>query len=71
MFGRRRLTGPGAPELIMRAGTLVLVVFLAVLIARSYFGHSPGPYGACYAASGRSIPCAVDTSRRAAALPLR
>jgi hypothetical protein len=34
-------------------------ILSAALIASAYLGHSPGPYGACYAASGRSVPCDV------------
>ncbi len=40
---------------------LVLVIALAAVIAQSYVGHSPGPYGTCYAPSGRSIPCELDS----------
>lgn len=46
-------------ELGGRAIAIVLLVALAVTIARAYIGHSPGPYGTCYGSSGRSIPCEV------------
>ena len=38
---------------------LVLALFLAIiaLFARTYIGDSPSPYGTCYAASGRAVPC--------------
>jgi hypothetical protein len=32
-------------------------LLLAGMIASSYIGHSSSPYGVCYAASGRSVPC--------------
>jgi hypothetical protein len=37
------------------AGLVLLMI--SVLIASTYFGHSSSPYGACYAKSGRSVPC--------------
>jgi hypothetical protein len=30
---------------------------LVVTIAAHYVGHSSSPYGACYAPSGREVPC--------------
>ena len=36
---------------------LVVLILVAVTIARSYFGESSSPYGVCYAASGRPVPC--------------
>jgi hypothetical protein len=53
---------PGAPPLSWRsrlavAATLLGWLLLAGLIASTYVGHSPSPYGACYAANGRSVPC--------------
>lgn len=32
-------------------------LLLAGIIASSYIGHSSSPYGVCYAASGRRVPC--------------
>ena len=32
-------------------------LLLAGLVASRYIGHSSSPYGVCYAASGRSVPC--------------
>ena len=46
------------------AVTLALLVVLLVLLGRTYFGHAPGPYGVCYGASGRSIPCVLSATRR-------
>jgi hypothetical protein len=37
--------------------TVIGWLLFAALVARSYFGHSASPYGVCYAASGRSVPC--------------
>jgi hypothetical protein len=37
----------------------LLAIALAALIAMSYFGHSPSPYGTCYGSTGRSVPCAA------------
>jgi hypothetical protein len=38
---------------------LVLALFLAIIatFARTFIGDSPSPYGACYATSGRAVPC--------------
>jgi hypothetical protein len=36
---------------------LFLLVTFAALIAQTYLGDSTSPYGTCYAASGRTVPC--------------
>ena len=38
-------------------------VLLVALVGATYVGHSPGPYGVCYASSGRSVPCAAVARR--------
>ena len=37
------------------------MVLLGALIASTYFGRSPSPYGTCYGVSGRTIPCDLVT----------
>lgn len=44
--------------------TLLALLVLVVALASTYFGHSPSPYGTCYAASGRAIPCATAAHGR-------
>jgi hypothetical protein len=44
-------------DLVRAALTGVLLLVICALIASTYFGHSPSPYGACYAKSGRQVPC--------------
>lgn len=39
--------------------TAVGWIVLALAIGSLFVGHSSSPYGVCYAASGRSVPCAV------------
>jgi hypothetical protein len=39
-------------------------LLLAGVIASQYVGHSSSPYGVCYAASGRSVPCEVAHHQR-------
>lgn len=34
-------------------------ILLALAIGFLFVGHSSSPYGVCYAASGRSVPCTV------------
>ena len=46
-----------------RVIALAMLTALGVAIARSYVGHSPGPYGVCYGSSGRSIPCEVASGK--------
>jgi hypothetical protein len=47
------------PSRVVAALTVLAWLVLAALIGSTYVGHSPGPYGVCYAASGRSVPCDV------------
>lgn len=44
-----------APSLM----ALLLLAGAAAVIASTYFGHSPSPYGACYRSDGRAVPCAL------------
>lgn len=44
---------------VLTAFAIALLGTMMFAIARTYVGHSPGPYGVCYGTSGRSIPCAV------------
>ncbi|HEY2067479.1 MAG TPA: hypothetical protein VGG84_16100 [Gemmatimonadaceae bacterium] len=49
----------------LAAGAAVLAwLALAAVIASSYLGHSNSPYGVCYNAAGRSVPCAAAAARR-------
>ena len=53
---------PRAAEWSQRVTATVTILgwlALAGLIASSYMGRSSSPYGVCYAASGRSVPCAA------------
>jgi hypothetical protein len=45
------------PGRVVGAATMLGWLLLAVLVGSIYVGHSPGPYGVCYAPSGRSVPC--------------
>ena len=54
---------PRAKELAERLLALVLLAFALALLGHTYVGHSTSPYGVCYGASGRSVPCAVTASR--------
>lgn len=56
-------------EITIRIVTILLVVVLAVALASTYFGHSSSPYGVCYGTTGRSIPCEIAHSERAAQRP--
>jgi len=47
---------------LLRAFTIALFVALLALIASTYIGHSPSPYGMCFGSTGRTIPCAVAKS---------
>jgi hypothetical protein len=38
---------------------VVLLLFLVVGLASTYFGHSSSPYDGCYGSNGRAISCAV------------
>jgi hypothetical protein len=50
---------------IIRSALAVLVLLtLCGWLASTYIGHSPGPYGACYASNGREVPCDVVSSKR-------
>jgi hypothetical protein len=39
-------------------------LLVAAVIASRFVGHSSSPYGVCYAASGRSVPCALVRPNR-------
>ena len=47
------------PSRLAAALVLALGLVLMAALASTYFGHSTSPYGVCYGASGRSVPCAV------------
>jgi len=55
---------PGTPARRVAAILTVIgwVLFVA-LVGATYVGHSRGPYGVCYASSGRSVPCAAVARR--------
>jgi hypothetical protein len=40
------------------AVVLVLLLFVAIVVARSFFGDSSSPYGTCYG-DRRAVPCAA------------
>jgi hypothetical protein len=50
-------------ERLVAGATVLGWLLLAGLIAASYVGHSPSPYGVCYSARGRSVPCAAVARR--------
>ena len=50
--------------LAARIVAIVLFAGLIVFLGGTYFGHAPGPYGVCYGASGRPIPCALSSTPR-------
>lgn len=43
-----------------------LLASLGLVIGRTYVGHSPSPYGVCYGALGRPIPCELASAVAAA-----
>jgi len=49
--------------LVRSALAVVILLTLCAWLASTYFGHAPGPYGACYASNGRSVPCEVVTRK--------
>jgi hypothetical protein len=50
-------------ERLAAAATVLAWLILAGLIASSYVGHATSPYGVCYNAAGRSVPCAAVVRR--------
>jgi hypothetical protein len=59
-------TGSGSVPRAVRLVELVTIlgwILLAGVVGSWYVGHSTSPYGACYAASGRQVPCRL-TARR-------
>ena len=48
-------------EIAARAVAIVVLAVVIGLFVSTYVGHARGPYGVCYGASGRSIPCEVAT----------
>jgi len=60
---------PHATEIAERVLALVLLALVIALLGHTYIGHSSSPYGVCYGASGRSIPCAVAASGDSAHRP--
>ena len=52
-----------ASRRILAVLTVLGWLAVAALVGASYLGHSPGPYGVCYASSGRSVPCAAVVRR--------
>ena len=51
--------GSPATGRLVAAVTLLGWIVLVGLIGSAYVGHSSSPYGVCYAASGRTVPCAL------------
>ena len=51
-------------DLARAALAVVLLLAVCVLLASTYLGHSPGPYGACYVKSGRQVPCELVSRTR-------
>jgi hypothetical protein len=50
-------------ERLAAAATVLAWLILAGLIGSSYVGHATSPYGVCYSAAGRSVPCAAVVRR--------
>ena len=42
---------------LVGASTAIAWIVLAGLIAASYVGHAPSPYGVCPGATGRGVAC--------------
>ena len=51
-------------DIIRSALALLLLLTLCGLLASTYIGQSPGPYGACYASNGREVPCDAVSRKR-------
>ena len=51
-------------DVLRSALAAVLLLALCAWLASTYIGHSPGPYGVCYAANGRDIPCELANRKR-------
>lgn len=51
-------------NLVRAALAAVVLLTLCAWLASTYIGHSPGPYGACYAPNGRSVPCDLVGKKR-------
>jgi hypothetical protein len=51
-------------DLVRAALAGMLLLALCALLASTYVGHSPGPYGACYVKSGREVPCELVSRAR-------
>jgi len=47
----------GVAEVARRVIALCALLLLLGLLATTYVGSSSSPYGTCYAASGRAVPC--------------
>jgi hypothetical protein len=45
------------PWYLVRLAAATLLAAIVVLLARTYVGHSPGPYGVCTTPDGRSVTC--------------
>jgi hypothetical protein len=58
-------------ELVPRLLVLLVTILVMGFLASTYVGHSSSPYGTCYAASGRDIPCGVTTSGHSTRRPPR
>ena len=48
---------------LVKVATIVGWILVVAVIGGSYIGHASSPYGVCYAASGRSVPCTVVPHR--------
>lgn len=55
----RRGRGLSVVEVVTAIGWILVTL----AIGSSFVGHSKGPYGACYAPSGRSVPCEAVVRR--------
>jgi hypothetical protein len=51
-------------NLVRSALAVVVLLTLCAWLASTYIGHSPGPYGACYASNGRQVPCELVSHKR-------
>jgi hypothetical protein len=51
-------------NVVLSAVAALILLTLVTLLASTYIGHSPSPYGACYAPNGRSVPCDIVRQKR-------
>ena len=55
--GNASVVAERAWRILPVALTLTLLVLLAGFLVSTYFGNGRSPYGTCYGANGRAVPC--------------